>query len=202
MKRKKKVSKPIVFILVFIILITGAYALVLFNTEIVVPAADVMYEPANYIIGPPGSTHHHSTMLIFINGELRRFDDAKYYESSPYAHIHDPSFAEIHTHATNVTLAFFLRTLNVKFNSTCLIFSEQESYCNNQTQTLKFYVEGKLNNEFGNHLTVDWEHYLITYGDESEEEIQDQIRRIPNPVASRAPPGKEKASIVVSKDAL
>jgi len=139
------------------------------------------------IVGQPGTSHHHSTFLIFINGKLKRFDEARYFAASPYAHIHDYSFAEIHTHAVNVTLGYFLETIGIKFNSTCLVFSINESYCNNETSTLKFYAEGSLNHEFGHRLTADWEHYLITYGDESEEEIAKQLRRVPDPLASPPP---------------
>jgi len=144
------------------------------------------YDESSYIIGPPGSAHHHSTYLIFINGKLKRFDDARYFEASRYAHIHDNSFAEIHTHAANISLGYFFKTINTIFSPTCLAF-DKEFYCNNATHTLKFYVEGQTSNEFGNHLTIDWEHYLITYGDESDEEIQQQIEYVPDPRASPSP---------------
>ena len=145
---------------------------------------------APLIIGPSGSTHHHSTFLIYINGEMRRFDEAKYFEASPHAHIHDYSFAEIHTHAENVTLGLFFETIGIDFNSDCIVFSESESYCNNSSHSLKFFAEGKESNDFGMRKTSDWEHYLITYGDESEEEIKTQVSSVPDPQASRVPEEK------------
>ena len=187
--------KQLVQILIFVILLV---TVVFFAKKILNPPQLVeIYEEVTYydnltqyIVGPPGSTHHHSTFLIYINGQLKRFDDAGYFQASPYAHIHDYSFAEIHTHAVNVTLGFFFNTIGITFDATCLVFGVNESYCTNSTHSLKFYVEGKPNPEFGRKLTVDWQHYLITYGTESDEDLEKQIRNVPDPLASPPPPGR------------
>jgi len=203
--RRKRVSKYFQYAFVPMIIILALIYLgtTLSNSQTITNkhTSEKIYEPTNYIIGKSGSAHHHSTLLIFIKGELRRFDYEKYYGASPYVHIHDYSFAEIHTHATNVTLGLFLQTIEIKFNSTCLVFIEQEYYCNNQTHNLKFYVEGNPNAEFGNHLTADWEHYLITYGDDSEEEIRDQIGSVPDPTASPGP-GQQPSIVRIADEYL
>ena len=142
-------------------------------------------------IGAAGTAHHHSTYLIFINDRMVRFDDERYFVADARAHIHDYSFAEVHSHAINVTIGFFLNTIGISFNSTCIELGSG-SYCNNDTHTLKFYVEGQPNDDFGMHKTADWEHYLIMYCDETEEEITRQIERVPDPGASPPPPGKGK----------
>ena len=145
------------------------------------------------ILGRPGSAHHHSTFVVFINGKFRRFDEARYYGASRYAHVHDYSFAEIHTHAVNLTLGYFFRTLNVTFNSSCIAF-DSETYCTNSTHNLKFYVEGERNDDYENHLTADWEHYLISYGDDSQKDIQEQIDIVPDPLASESPRARRLAA--------
>lgn len=139
------------------------------------------------IIGRPGTAHHHQTFLIFINGELRRLDDARYFGASPYAHIHDYSHAEIHSHATNMTFGFFLQTIGISFTDNCISFDGKESYCTNASHDLRFYIDGEPNNENGNHLTGGWQKYLITYGTENADIIEQQIRRVPDPLASPTP---------------
>jgi len=197
MKRKKKSDfwrrKSFLSIFLTLVIIGLIFASsFLIDEEIVEESSPNLTLP---IVGPLGSAHHHSTFLIFINGEFRRFDDERFFETSPLVHIHDYSFAEIHTHATNITFGFLFKTINIDFNNSCLVFDNSEYYCNNETHSLKFYVEGKPNDDFGNHLTADWDHYLITYGDESEEEIQSQIERIPDPLASPPPDGRGPRSV-------
>ncbi len=152
--------------------------------------------------GNPGEIHEHSTFLIFVDGNMRRFDDQRFFEGSPHAHLHDYSFAEIHSHAPNVTLGFFFNTIGISFNESCIVFSDSESYCSNKTDTLKFFVDGKKNKDFGNHLTQDWEHYLISYGDNDEAEIQRQIKMVPDPLASPPPEGKEKEPLAAKEESL
>jgi hypothetical protein len=159
---------------------------------------EIFEENTPYIVGPPGSTHHHSTFLIFINGKLQRLDDAKYYGASSSSHIHDYSFAEIHTHATNITLGFFLNTIGISFNSSCL--AVDTAYCNNSTHSLKFFVDGKLNNKFGNQLTANFEHYLITYGDDSQIEIDWQIHQVPDAQASQNPQARQLSDLLRGVD--
>jgi hypothetical protein len=189
----KKILQPVQILVLGVIVV----AVVFFTNKMLNPpsveelAGTNSYENLTpYIIGQPGSTHYHSTFLIYINGQLRRFDDAKSFQASPYAHIHDYSFAEIHTHASNVSLGFFFDTIGINFNATCLVFGTDESYCSNSTHTLKFYVEGQPSYAYGRKLTMDWEHYLITYGKEIPEEIEEQIKTVPDPLASPPPSGR------------
>jgi len=133
------------------------------------------------------SVHHHSTFLIYINGNLKRLDDAKYYGASKKVHIHDYSFAEIHTHAANITLGQFLNTLQINLSATCVEFENEELYCGNETHKLRFYIDGEPNGDIGNHFTADFEQYLIIFGDETEDEITEQIDSVPEVTASNPP---------------
>ena len=63
------------------------------------------------------------------------------------------------------------------FNKDCITI-ENEKFCNNSNKKLKFYVNGKESNEFENYVFNDLDKILITYGDESEEEIKAQLAEI------------------------
>ena len=142
-------------------------------------------------VGEPGTTHHHQTFLVFLNGTQYSFAGEKYQEQSLYAHIHNWPF-EIHTHATNVTLGFFFSTLNITFDNHCFVLDGGKEYCDTNDSTLQFFVDGRKSNAYGNHITADGEKYLISYGNEPEEELQRRIGMIPDAVStmrSRPLPG-------------
>ncbi len=170
--------------LALLILLGGSTAFLVYETEEIPPEP----EP-EVIIGDLGSSHHHSTFLIFINGELYRFNKPQQYEADPRAHLHAYSFAEIHSHATNVTLGYFLNTVGIHLNKSCLTI-EGAQYCSNETHTLKFFVNGKPATTYGNQITADWDKYLISYGNEDQKELSEQLAMVPDPLASPAPEQK------------
>ena len=94
---------------------------------------------------------------------------------SNFAHLHDMNGNVIHKHAEGVTLGFFFETLVMKSNSTCLVLDDQTSYCNEGDKVLKMYVNGKHDDEFESYDIQDEDKILLSYGDETEEEIQQQI---------------------------
>ena len=50
-----------------------------------------------------------------------------------------------------------------------------QTYCNEGNKVLKFYVNGKLNDEVSNYIIKDIDKYLITYGNEDAVAIQKQL---------------------------
>ena len=49
------------------------------------------------------------------------------------------------------------------------------SYCNDGDKTVKIFVNGKKNRSFDDYELSDLDQILITYGDESDEEIEAQL---------------------------
>ena len=204
MFKRIRLSFLLLLFLIFVGLLAAYYFLESGDREILVESLESQGKAEVPVrVGVPGSAHHHASFLIFINGKMVRFDDLRYYEASPYVHLHESSFAEIHTHAENVTLGFFFETVGIFFNKNCLVFDGNVSYCNNVTHTLKFYVNGSLSDDYGDHFTSDWERYLITYGDQSAEEILEQIEKVPDPKSSFVPEGNRGVNVVlVNRDRL
>ncbi|MFQ5951349.1 MAG: hypothetical protein ACE5KH_04615 [Candidatus Geothermarchaeales archaeon] len=127
-------------------------------------------------LGPPGSTHVHAELKIYVDGRSSiDFSQGKYQQRSDYVHFEGGSGDVIHKHATGVTLGFFLGTLNIEFSSTCLVLDTGESYCNGGDKTLKLYVNRERNTLFDEYEIVGADEILISYGSETEEEIQAQL---------------------------
>ena len=131
-------------------------------------------------IGSVGSTHQHATFKVYLDGNEMNLLSPKYMVKSQHVHIEGGDTDTIHKHATGVTLGYFFNTLNMKFDKDCFVSDDKISYCNNGDKKLKFYVNSVQNEEFGDHEIKEGEKYLISYGDNSEEEIQKQLNSIKN----------------------
>lgn len=134
-------------------------------------------------IGVVGEVHYHADFALYINGQRFDFVQEKYMSTenktlSNFAHLHDLNGNIIHKHASGITLEFFLETVDMKLNDTCFILDDGASYCNERNKKLKMYVDGKRNDKFADYDLQDEDRILVSYGDESEEEIQAQIQSV------------------------
>lgn len=128
-------------------------------------------------IGPVGSTHLHADYKIYIDGKAVDFAKREYMVKAPYVHIEGMNGDVIHVHATGVTIGDFFETLGMKLTKECFELKKQK-YCTVGERTLKFYVNGEPNDLFGDYLMADGDKLLISYGDDSPEEIQKQLASI------------------------
>ena len=130
-------------------------------------------------IGQLGSAHLHADVKVYINGQSIDFSQRRYQLASSFIHFEDGVGDVLHTHATGLTIGYMFKSLGMDFNNNCIVF-EKENYCNDNDRKLKFYVDGQLNNEFDNRIIHDLDKYLISYGNENEAVIQQQLSSITN----------------------
>ena len=130
-------------------------------------------------IGPLKSTHIHADVKVYLNGRQIDFSQRKYQITTSYIHFEDGLGDVIHVHATGMTMDHLFKSLNGEFNSECLLF-EGQNYCNDANKKLKFFVNGKPNNEFGYFVMKDLDKILISYGGENSSEIQKQMDSVTN----------------------
>lgn len=126
--------------------------------------------------------HDHADFKVYINGEAYDFSREQFMTNdnhtlSNFAHLHDDEGNIFHKHAAGVTLGFFFKTLGITFNSTCFVADENQ-YCNDGEKTLKMYVNGVQNNKFEKYEFSDLDRILITYGNDDEETIKQQIESV------------------------
>src|SRR3989344_9608130 len=102
----------------------------------------------NVGLGAYGSAHIHADLAVYINGTQLSFNDNKYFEGElheKYTHLHAPHDTLVHVHATGVTIGRFMNGIYMPFNATCITDKSGESLCNDDVNTLKFYVNGQEN---------------------------------------------------------
>ncbi len=134
-------------------------------------------------IGVVGDIHYHADFALYVNGEHYNFAQEKYMSTenkslSNFAHFHDMKGNIIHQHASGITLGFFLETLGMRLNDSCLVLDDGNSYCNEGNKELKMYVNGKHNDQFADYDIQDEDKILLSYGDQAEEDIKGQINSI------------------------
>lgn len=130
-------------------------------------------------IGVLGSAHIHADFKVFINGEPINFANEDYYMKSSFIHVDKSSNKEdssgvLHMHATGVPLWMFFESIGGKFNQNCFAVGSGE-FCSSANKTVKFYVNGEINNAFGDYVFKDSDKILISYGDISEN-MEEQLK--------------------------
>jgi hypothetical protein len=128
-------------------------------------------------IGQLRSTHEHADVKVYLNNNPIDFSQGKYQVTTSFIHFEDGKGGVIHTHATGLSMRHLFNSMDMKFTNDCFTFDGHD-FCNDDKFTLKLYVNGELNHEYGDRIIKDYDKYLITYGDESEEVIQEQLSSI------------------------
>ncbi len=144
-------------------------------------------------IGDLGSQHIHTDWKIYINGEALGDEALKHLAmdmskkdnplTSSFIHLDQGAPAPektgdvLHMHAAGVPLWIWFESIGWKFDKDCLK-AEGEEYCSDSEKTLKFYVNGQLNDEFENYVFNDGDKILISYGKEKFPEMQQQLNSI------------------------
>ena len=149
-------------------------------------------------IGNLYSQHIHADFKFYIGGRdidfnkeefqapefttLEFWKDAKV---NKFTHLHpgQDNIGLIHVHATGITLSMFFRTIGVKLNDTCIVFSDSigGTYCSSGGKRLRVFANGVKINAAAYEIK-DLDKILIAYGNESASDIQSEM----NSVGSRA----------------
>lgn len=134
-------------------------------------------------IGILGSQHLHADFKVYVNGKPINFANSGYYMKSSFLHLDDNQNKEdaagvLHMHATGVPLWIFFKSIGMDFNKDCITLENKEKFCNDGNKKLKFFVNGKENNEFQNYVFKEMDKILISYGGENLEQIQNQLSSI------------------------
>ncbi len=138
-----------------------------------------------------GNVHNHADFKVYLNGQAVNFAQQKYMSEkpesngqskghylSPFFHLHDMDGDVLHQHISGMKIGQFFETLGMQFTSDCFVMDDGAKYCNDGKKTLKMYVNGQRNNDMANYEFNDLDRILITYGDESEEDITKQMESV------------------------
>src|SRR3989344_4323995 len=130
------------------------------------------------IIVPENEFYHvHADFAVYINGKKLDFNLPIYSERDPRIHLHirnQYGDSVIHVEGGHAKLGEFFTSLGMKLTENCFR-TTSVNFCNDHRRTLKFYVNGIRNKDFGNYDIKDLDRILITFGNEAEEEMKKQM---------------------------
>ncbi len=134
-------------------------------------------------MGLLGSAHEHARLGVYADGKAVDFSEfAEQHEeamensgiktTSSFIHVHEEAPEEdtgriLHMHASGIPLWVFFESIGMEFSKDCFELNANEQFCNSESKTLKFYVNGEQNNSFENYAPKDDDKILISYGAES-----------------------------------
>jgi|GEM_PF-1866710 len=183
----KKMKKTAALSLAVLVIVAGAAA--------AIPLAE-----------PRGTVHEHihADFKVFLDGQEFDFSQKKYMTDSrnvlsDLVHLHDMNGSIIHFHSKNINTGVFFGTLGMKLNSTCFVTDNGTGPCGGN-KTLQMFVNGVRNQEYGSYVPKDLDRILITYGEISQQELQQQISAVTSDACiqalkcpERGPPSDESS---------
>ena len=160
-------------VLGIVVVIVGYSAYTFVNTQGPVPGA------------PPGAgvlndDHTHTSILVRIFGDKFDFSTPAFQIKSSWIHFEGQDGDTIHRHSTGVTLGYLFETLGITVNDECFIFPDGRSFCNNDDYSIKFFINHKPVPNINDYIGNEDDRVLISYGNESPEEIDQQLFELDN----------------------
>ena len=175
---KRKTTLMAAGILALIAVIVGYSAYVFVTMEANVPGAPLG-------AGKLGDEHEHASLLVRIFGDKFDFSTPGYQIKSSWIHFEESDGVTIHRHSSGVTLGYLFANINIGIDyvdrvnedtiKKCFIFPDGRQFCDNEDYRLKFYINHVEQQSIYNYVLEDGDRILITYGNETPEQIEEQL---------------------------
>lgn len=130
--------------------------------------------------GELGSDHQHASILVRIFGDKFDFSVPAYQIKSPWIHFEGRDGNTVHRHATGVQLGYLFDSVKIKLTDQCFDFPDGREFCSNDQYTLKFFINHKKVDDIRNYVINEGDRILISYGGETQEEIDNQLMELDN----------------------
>ena len=165
-KRKSNLMAGGILVLIAIIIGYSGYVFVTMD-------ADIPGAPPG--AGKLGGEHEHASLLVRIFADKFDFSVPTYQIKSSWIHFEESDGTTIHRHASGVTLGYLFDSLNIGIDSECYAFPDGRQFCTNEDYSLKYYLNHQLVNDIYDYVIQDDDRILITFGNETPEQIEEQL---------------------------
>lgn len=133
--------------------------------------------------GPEGagvlnSDHAHAGILVKIFGDKFDFSLPSYQIKTPWIHFEGQNGDTIHRHATGVEMGYLFDSIGIGATQDCYVFPDEREFCTDDEYSLKYYINGEEVPSVSEHVPADGDRILISYGNESPEDIEDQLQEL------------------------
>jgi len=179
-KDKRKTNLMAIGILALIGVIVG-YAVFVFITEVDSSSAPGAPDGA----GRLGDEHEHASLLVRIFGDKLDFSSPAYQIKSSWIHFEDSDGTTIHRHSSGVTLGYLFDSLGFTVNFECFEFPDGRQFCTNEDYSLKYYINHRIVKDINDYVLDDADRILITYGNQTPEEIEEQLMELDSQIIKK-----------------
>ena len=128
--------------------------------------------------GKLGDEHVHASVLVRIFGDKFDFSATSYQVKSAWIHFESSDGETIHRHASGVTTGYLFENLGITITAECFIFSDGRQFCTNEDYSLKYFVNHKAVSDINDYVFEDQDRFLISYGSETQEQIEEQLAEL------------------------
>ena len=138
--------------------------------------------------GKLGDEHEHASLLVRIFGDQFDFSTSTYQIKNSWIHFEESDGTTIHRHSSGVTLEYLFDSLSLTVGKVsidgilkdCFAFPESDGrkFCTNEDYSLKFYINHQAVSEIKDYVIEDGDRILISYGNEVEEQINEQLMEL------------------------
>ena len=122
--------------------------------------------------------HEHASILVRIFGDKFDFSVPTYQIKSSWIHFEESDGTTVHRHSSGVELGYLFDTINIGIDNKCYIFPDGRQFCTNEDYSLKYYINHQRVNDVYDYVFEDGDRILITYGSETPEQIEMQLREL------------------------
>ncbi len=172
-------SKSIAIAVIIILLIAGYFIFTSSSRNIsnTSKSKDVMKQD-DTSSPVPQTVDKKASFAIFTNGIFRIFTASMYHNLSEDVYIQADNPNIVLVKKSGVTWNDFFKTLPFSLTKSCLTTGTKETFCTNQSKTLKFYINGVQYDNLLDREIKDGDKALISFGSENEEQVQEQIEKL------------------------
>ncbi len=135
--------------------------------------------------GVLGDDHAHVSLLVRIFGDKFDFSSPAFQIKSSWIHFEGQDGDTIHRHSTGVTLGYLFETLGITVNDECFVFPDGRQFCNNDDYSIKFFINHEQVPDIAGYVSDEGDRILISYGNDSPEEIDKQLLELDNQLVRR-----------------
>ena len=125
--------------------------------------------------GKLGDEHEHASLLVRIFGDQFDFAVPSYQIKSSWIHFEESDGKTIHRHSSGVNLEHLFESLNIVIDDKCFSFPDGRQFCTNEDYSIKYFINHEMVDDIRDYVIKDEDRILISYGSESQEEIEEQL---------------------------
>lgn len=170
-------NKASVLLVTAVVVLVGIYLLLTQASKFVTKTTS---PESSTIANISSKADYSASFAIFTKGTFRIFTASMYHNLSKDVYIQADNPNIVYVKKKGITWNDFFKTLPLKLTKDCLTTGTKQTFCTNINEKLRFYVNGKeVVNALDNQIEAG-DQLLVTYGNESEAQIQIQLQHIPN----------------------